>query len=149
MSELAWPEPDIGTSGTSRTWRKKAVVLLYAPRSRDAEPFEWSLEYSGSEEQSSGEEKETPAVAEARNTMRSLSVDELGASGLTQGVQDRVLEFLDATTTEASTFPSIVPDDDGVAVLHWVAGRGLFRLMLKSLVQHTFGPRSRATRRSC
>jgi hypothetical protein len=41
--------------------------------------------------------------------------------GLSEATQGRVLAFLEQIT-DRPTFVSIVPDDDGVAVLYWVAG---------------------------
>lgn len=62
------------------------------------------------------------AVAEARAVL-----DEIEASGkaevfLSERTKEQVLRFLARVTDENSTYASIVPDDDGIAVLHWVAG---------------------------
>lgn len=70
---------------------------------------------------------ETPALearplTEARRTLQDLTTEELGTSGLSLRTREQVLLFLRRVTGPDSTYTSIVPDDEGVAVLHWVAG---------------------------
>lgn len=48
--------------------------------------------------------------------------DELGQGSLRQDTRRQVLEFLNDVTGASSTFPSMTPEDDSTAILHWVAG---------------------------
>lgn len=105
-TSLEWPDQDF-TSGLS-----KAPRFYYQMRQSDRP--EWHAFVTG--------DIDTPALVETRRNMHTLSKDMFGVSGLSRLVQHKVLEFLRIVTTEATTFPSVVPDDDGVAVLHWVAG---------------------------
>lgn len=61
-------------------------------------------------------------LREAIRSLQTVSTSELGSSGLSALTQAQVYRFLSRITHPNSTYASIVPDDDGVAVLHWVAG---------------------------
>lgn len=61
-------------------------------------------------------------VTEAIRAMKNLGTDVLGESGLSERTKDQVRTFLDRVTDHKSPFVTIVPDDEGVAVLHWAAG---------------------------
>jgi len=54
---------------------------------------------------------------------RKLHILDVAAPGeLTSQTKKQVVSFLRAVTNRDTTYPSVAPDDDGVAVLHWVAG---------------------------
>lgn len=105
---LEWP-----TSGLDQMYggRKSSMIYYQMPSTSRST---WHPTFTG--------EVDTPVTSETRKNMNALSTDVLGESGLSRQVQSRVLEFLRLVSTETTTFPSVVPDDDGVAVLHWVAG---------------------------
>lgn len=63
-----------------------------------------------------------PVLDYARRTLAALGTDVLGGQGLSEGTKLEVLEFLRNVSDKRTTFPSIAPDEDGIAVLHWVAG---------------------------
>lgn len=44
------------------------------------------------------------------------------ATSMSQAVRDQVENFVTKVTDENSTVPSVVPSEDGGAILHWVAG---------------------------
>jgi len=61
-----------------------------------------------------------PVVEDVERKMHALDVAAPGE--LTGQTKKQVLSFLRAVTSRDTTYPSVVPDDEGVAVLHWVAG---------------------------
>lgn len=61
-------------------------------------------------------------LTEAHKLLGGLSTEKLGTTGLSARTQHQVLRFLSRVTKPNSTFAAIVPDDDGVAVVHWAAG---------------------------
>lgn len=63
-----------------------------------------------------------PVLDYARRQLADLGHDVLGPSGLSQRTKAQVVDFLRSISDERTTFPSIAPDDEGVAVLHWVTG---------------------------
>ncbi|WP_157508687.1 hypothetical protein [Luteipulveratus halotolerans] len=63
----------------------------------------------------------TPAMKHVSHLIEEIC-DDLGHDAFEAKTVRNIFDFLRQVTTAESTFPSIVPDDDGVAVLHWVAG---------------------------
>lgn len=63
-------------------------------------------------------EVEPMVVDVVRRQMASLGKDVLGESGLNERTMSQVVVFLRKVSDARTTFPSIVPDDDGVAMLH-------------------------------
>lgn len=106
---IAWP--GIGRFNLIDNRRRNPVIYFQQGRS---DRSEWNVIIT--------EDVDTPVIAETRQAMMALSVEVLGSSGLSRKTQNSVLEFLRTVSSKTTTFPSVVPDDEGVAVLHWVAG---------------------------
>lgn len=61
-----------------------------------------------------------PVVDDVERKMHAL--DTAAPGELTSQTKKQVSSFLRAVTSKDTTYPSVAPDDEGVAVLHWVAG---------------------------
>lgn len=65
----------------------------------------------------------TPAVRQAQVVLAQVSTAVLGEAGIDSRVQGQVLRFLQRISKNDTISGSIAPDEDGVASLHWVAGK--------------------------
>lgn len=65
---------------------------------------------------------DAPALRVGLSTLPRISRESLGLDGLSRATQDQVLRFLRYVADAQSPVVSIAPDDEGVAVLYWVAG---------------------------
>jgi hypothetical protein len=64
----------------------------------------------------------SPTVERAEREMHHIGTDTLGKTGISERTQRQVLAFLARISRTDSIPASIAPDDDGIAVLHWVTG---------------------------
>lgn len=65
---------------------------------------------------------DAPALRFALFELPRISRESLGVGGLSRATQDQVLRFLAHVADIHSPAVSIAPDEEGVAVLYWVAG---------------------------
>ncbi len=115
MSELAYAARPVALRrrGGEDVWEDEPTRLAVTPPPRNRRrDVHWRSEWP----------TDLPAVLEAQRLMSSLGTDAFGTSGLSGVTRARVLQFLRDVSNDRTTFPSIVPDDDGTAVLHWAAG---------------------------
>lgn len=64
----------------------------------------------------------SPAEAMA-SQLRALREGDIELPRLGEQTEKRVLQFVNNVCTQVATLPSVAPDGEGVAILHWVAGR--------------------------
>lgn len=118
-----WSDEDTPTARLGAVPRSGCAPWIVTTRpTTEGEPFVDRLLKKAVAALGASLQADTPPIAHARAVLTGLDAHALEGPGLSERTQAMVLTFLSRVTAEDSTFVSIVPDDDGVAVLHWVAG---------------------------